>query len=103
MKLKLKNTSDGDITINHSSGQKFDFKLLDKNKEILYTWSADKGFIGVLTETVIDAGKTVEFEEKLDMENYKDVIGKAKYLKAYIVGTSEDCDIEKDGYEIEIK
>lgn len=74
-----------------------------KNKEILYTWSADKGFIGVLTETVIDAGKTVEFEEKLDMENYKDVIGKAKYLKAYIVGTSEDCDIEKDGYEIEIK
>jgi len=26
---------------------------------------------------VIDAGKTVEFEEKLDMENYKDVIGKA--------------------------
>jgi len=52
-------------------------------------------FIAALTETVIGAGKTVEFEEELDMESYKDVIGKAKYLKAYIVGTSEDCEIEK--------
>lgn len=103
MKLKLQNTSDKDITINHTSSQKFDFKLLDKNKEILYTWSADKLFMAMLTETVIGAGKTVEFEEELDMESYKDIIGKAKYLKAYIVGTSEDCELEKDGYEVEIK
>ncbi|HOM02357.1 MAG TPA: BsuPI-related putative proteinase inhibitor [Acetivibrio sp.] len=103
MKLSVKNTSDKDITINHTSGQKFDFKLLDENKEIIYTWSADKLFMMMETETVIGAGKTVEFEEEIDMESYKDVIGKAKYLKAYIVGTSEDCEIEKDGYEVEIK
>ncbi|RXE58120.1 BsuPI-related putative proteinase inhibitor [Acetivibrio mesophilus] len=103
MKLAIKNTSNKPITINHTSGQKFDFKLLDENKEIIYTWSADKMFIFAQTETVIDAGKTVEFTEELDVESFEDVIKKAVYLKAYVVGTCEDCDIEKDGYEIEIK
>jgi len=39
--------------------------LLDENKEIIYTWSADKIFIMMETQTVIDPGKTVEFADEL--------------------------------------
>lgn len=103
MKLSIKNTSDKEVTINYTSGQKFDFKLLDADKEIIYTWSADKLFMMMMSDAVIGAGETVEYVEELDMESFKDTVEKAKYLKAYITGTSEDVKIEAEGYEVEIK
>ncbi|WP_027622237.1 BsuPI-related putative proteinase inhibitor [Acetivibrio clariflavus] len=103
MKLKITNNTNKNITINHTSGQKFDFKLLDENKEILYTWSMDKMFIAALTDTIIEAGKSIEFSDELDMENFGNIVNKAKYLQAFIVGTSEDFKIDDRGYEKEIK
>ena len=103
MKLKVTNNTNKSITINHTSGQKFDFKLLDKDKEILYTWSMDKMFIMMLTNTVIEAGKSIEFSDELDMEGFKDVISKAKYLQGFIAGSSGDFKINSEGYKMEIK
>ncbi len=103
MKLKVTNNTDKNITINHTSGQKFDFKLLDENKEILYTWSMDKMFIMMLTNTVIEAGKSIEFSDELVMESFKDVISKAKYLQGFIAGSSSDFKINNEGYEIKIR
>ena len=102
MKLRITNNTDKNITINHTSGQKFDFKLLDEKREILYTWSMDKMFIMALTDTVIEAGKSVEFSAELDMEGFGDVVNKAKYLQGFITGTSEDFKIDVNGYEKEI-
>jgi hypothetical protein len=99
MKLKIINNSKKSITINHTSGQKFDFKLLDDKKEILYTWSMDKMFIMALTETVIEPGKSIEFSDELGMESFGDIISKTKYLKAFIIGTSKDMAINNEGYE----
>ncbi|NLD48638.1 MAG: S-layer protein [Clostridiaceae bacterium] len=103
MKLKLTNKSEDKITINHTSSQKYDFKLLDEEKEILYTWSADKLFMMALSDTVVNPGETIEFKEELDMEAYRDTVVKAKYLKAFITGSSKDVDIDNDGYVTEIK
>ena len=103
LKLKIVNNTDKSITINHTSGQKFDFKLLDENKEILYTWSMDKMFIDALIDTIIEAGNSVEFSDELDMESFRDVVSKAKYLQGIITGTSEDFKIDSEGYEKEIK
>jgi len=103
MKLKITNNTNKNITINHTSGQKFDFKLLDENREILYTWSMDKMFIAALTDTIIEAGKSIEFSDELDMANFGDIVNKAKYLQGFITGTSEDFKIDDRGYEKEIK
>jgi hypothetical protein len=56
-----------------------------------------------LMDTVIGAGKSEEFTAELEKENFKDIIENTKYIKAFIVGTSSDMDINKNGYEIEIK
>lgn len=102
MKLKITNNTDKSITI-QTSGQKFDFKLLDEDKEILYTWSMDKMFIMMLMDMVIKPGETIEFSDELDMESFGDIVNKAKYLQAFITGTSDDVKINSKGYEIEIK
>jgi hypothetical protein len=103
MKLTITNDSKTQIIINHSSGQKFDFKLLDSNRDILYTWSADKLFIMALTETVIEPGESVEFSEVIEKELLDSMNGKAVYMKAYIVGESSGFVVNNDGYETEIK
>jgi hypothetical protein len=90
------------IVIQHNSGQKFDFSLLDANREVLYNWSADKSFIMALTETVIEPGKTVELSDKAETSLYDGILEKAVYMKAYIMGTSDDFTINDDGYETEI-
>jgi hypothetical protein len=102
MKLKITNNTDKKVTI-QTSGQKFDFKLLDEKKEILYTWSMDKMFIMMIMDLEIKAGESIEFSDDLDMENFKDIISKAKYLQGFITGTSSDFKINSKGYEIEIR
>lgn len=102
-KLTIVNHTDKKIVINHNSGQKFDFQLLDANKTLLYTWSADKMFIMALTETTIEPGKSVEYVvtfEKALLDNLK---SKPAYVKTYIVGKSGNFSINSKGYEVEIK
>lgn len=102
MKISIKNSSDKAVIINHTSGQKFDFTLLDKDSDILYTWSADKSFIMALTSTTIKPGETLEFKDTLSGEAYAAVKDKAMYLKAYITGESQNFNINHNGYIAEI-
>lgn len=103
MKLLITNNSGLEVTINHSSSQKYNFVLLDFNRKVLYNWAADKMFAQMLTSTVIAAGKTVEFAEELDMETYGAILNRAEYMKAYIVGQSDSFTISKDGYELVLR
>ena len=99
MKLTITNNLKTQIVIHHTSGQQFDFALLDANKKILYTWSAGKSFITVLTNTVIEPGKSVVFSDAVSDNLYGGILKKATYMKAYITGTSNDFTVNTDGYE----
>lgn len=103
MKLNITNNTLKPVTINHSSGQKFDFTLLDADKNVLYTWSANKRFIMELTETVIEPGKSIEFTANVENGEFDSIKGKAAYMKAYIMGTSNEFKINEDGYEANVK
>lgn len=103
MSLVITNTGDTAVTINHNSGQKFDFVVLGSNDEVLYTWSDDKFFTMALTSTSIGAGENVEFTAELDSAAYEPIKEKAAFVKAYIVGSSDDFTIAADGYVAAIK
>ncbi len=102
MKLAITNNTKEEVYISHSSGQKVDFQLLDSEREVLYTWSADKSFIMALTGTIASPGETLEFNEAVDVNIYGEVLERAVFLKAYITGTSENFTVNDDGYETEI-
>lgn len=103
MKLNITNNSEKDIILNHSSGQKFDFALLDAERNVIYRWSADKMFTMALTSTRIEPGKTLEFSDTLSGDAYAAVRDKVVYLKAYLIGSSDSFSIDDNGYEIKIK
>ncbi len=98
MTLAITNNSDTTITIDHSSGQKYDFDLLDAQGETLYCWSADKAFMMMMTTTQIAPGEKIEFTEVLDNQTYQPIKAKVNSVKVYIIGTSQDFTINSNGY-----
>lgn len=101
MKLIINNNTNEDITITHTSGQKFDFVLLDADRKEVYRWSADKLFIMALTTTKIEAGKTIVFDHILSGDEFTPIKENAVSMKAYITGNADF--VHTDGYEITIK
>ncbi len=97
MSLTIRNDTDKAITIHHTSGQKYEFKLFDQAGNNLYTWSADKLFAAVINETEIGPGEAIVFSDTLGSEVYG-AMGAAASMKAYIAGTSEDFVIDTNGY-----
>jgi len=103
MRLSIVNNSKTAITINHTSGQKYDFAILDTGRNSIYSWSADKSFIAMMNSSVIEAGKSLDFSEILDGDQFIAIKDKMVYLKAYVVGSSGSFDVNTDGYEVIIK
>lgn len=103
MKLNITNNSQKDIILNHSSGQKFDFALLDADRNVIYRWSADKMFTMALTSTKIEPGKTLGFSDTLSGDVYAAIKDKVIYLKAYLIGKSDSFSIDDNGYEIKVR
>ncbi len=97
MSLTIRNDTDKAVTIHHTSGQHYDFKLFDAAGNNLYTWSADKMFTALISKTEIGPGEAVVFSDTLGSAACG-AMQQAVSMKAYIVGTSEDFMIDTNGY-----
>ncbi|OPX45769.1 S-layer protein precursor [Ruminiclostridium hungatei] len=103
MKIDIINNTEKEVVLNHSSGQKFDFAILDADKKVIYRWSADKMFTMALTSTVIEPGKTLELGDTLTGEQFKEIKDRMAYMKAYVIGKSDSFIIRDDGYEMKLR
>jgi len=100
MKITVKNDSKNDISIECTSSQRFDFQFLDAEKNILWTWSANKMFMQALGTIEIKAGETVEFSDTISEDEYAEFKDKIVYFRAYITGSANF--IDQQGYETEL-
>lgn len=103
MKIRLTNNTANDIILKYTSGQKFDFKLLDANRKELYVWSADKLFIMAESNETLGAGKTIEYSDTLSSDAFKAIKDKVVYLRAYSTAKSDSFTVNPEGYEIKLK
>lgn len=103
MTLTIRNNTAEDVTIHHTSGQHYDFKIFDSAGNSLYTWSAGKLFILNTEDTVIAPGETVTYSDVLEGDSFDAIKDSASLLKAFITGTSDDFVINTDGYDAVIR
>lgn len=97
MSLTIQNNTDKTVTIDYTSGQKYDFKLFDAQGNNVYTWSADKMFIALMNSIELKPGENLVFSDTLDSAAYS-AVNTAVQMKAYLVGTSNDFTIDTNGY-----
>lgn len=103
MKISIANNSKRSINFEHSSGQKYDFVLLDADRKEIYRWSDGKAFTMMLTSSVIEPGKSIEYSYIMSGKEFEDIKDKAVYFKAYVLGSSDKFKINTDGYEVILK
>ena len=63
--LKLNNRSDRDTTLQFSSGQRYDFQIVNESGETAWTWSADRSFMQALGSEQLAADGALEYREQV--------------------------------------
>ena len=63
--LKLNNRSERDTTLQFSSGQRYDFQIVNESGETAWTWSADRSFTQALSSETLAADGALEYREEV--------------------------------------
>ena len=73
----IKNPTDKEMTLTFPSGQEVEYQLLDQEKKVIFTYSADKSFTQALQEKKLQPNEEVSV--KLDLENELAEVPAGKY------------------------
>ena len=87
MELKLTNLTDGAISIEHRSGQNYDFTLEDTNGKELYRWSVGMVFTQALTSAAVPAKDSITYTAEVAKKDYKKIRDNAVVMHVYITDT----------------
>lgn len=69
--IGLINSSGEDAVLNFSSGQTYEIYIKNWQKEVIYTWSANKMFTQAFKEITIEAGESQSFQETIDAHQFR--------------------------------
>lgn len=103
MNLFITNNSSNPVVLDYTSGQRYDFALLDNSKSTLYRWSADKLFIQELSSIQIDPGQSLGYSDELKGDAYISIKDKISFMTVFITGQSKSFQIDSNGYQIQVK
>lgn len=89
--LTVSNDTSEEINITYSSGQKYDFLVLQDNEEV-WKWSHDKAFTAAIEEESIFPNTSISFEEEWNqVDNNGISVDVGRYvLKAIFRGTAPE-------------
>lgn len=103
MNLVITNNTLSPVVLDYTSGQRYDFALLDSGKNVLYRWSADKLFIQALSSTTIEPGESLGYFDELGGDTYLAIKDKISFMTVFITGRSKSFSVNNDGYQIVVK
>lgn len=87
MELKVSNISDSSCSIEHPTGQAYDFVILDKEGLTLYRWSEGMSFTQALSTTSYAAHTSTTYTAELDRKAYRAIKEKAAFATARLTDT----------------
>ncbi len=87
MEFRVSNGSDAPYTVEHSTGQVYDFLVLDKRGKVLWRWSEGMAFTQAMTSSTIDAGGEAVYKAEIKRADFKKFRDDAVVVMAYIEDT----------------
>lgn len=99
MSITITNGSSRDVRIQFPTIQRYDFRLYDSKRKLLYS-SYDDGIYRQTAATItVKAGASLTYSDTISGDDYKDIKNKISYMKAYVKGTAGF--IDPGGYIVE--
>ena len=89
LELKVTNSGDAPYTIEHRCGQLYDFALLDKNGQALYTWSDGMACTPARTTARTAAQASFIYQPEIKRTYYKKIKGDAVLVTAWLTDTPD--------------
>ena len=87
MEFRVSNGSDAPYTVEHQTGQAYEFLVLDKRGKVLWRWSEGVAFTQALTSSTIEAHGEVVYKAEIARKDFKKFKDDAVVVMAYIVDT----------------
>ncbi len=103
MNLVIANNTSDSVALDYTSGQRYDFALLDSSENVLYRWSADKLFIQEVSSVTIGPGESLAYFDELSGEAYNKIKDKIRLMTVFITGQSKSFVVNSDGYQIKVE
>ena len=101
MSITIRNASLRHAYIKHTTDQKYDFQLLDANRNVLYTWSDGRSFDQSGSTTKVPLGSSITWSAVISGDTYRAIRNKVAYLRANVTGSADFVDA--DGYLLKLK
>ena len=87
MEFRVSNGSDAPYTVEHRTGQVYDFLVLDRRGKILWRWSEGTAFTQALTPSTIDPQGELVCKAEIERKDFKKFKDDAVVVMAYLVDT----------------
>ena len=87
MEFRVSNGSDAPYTVEHQTGQAYEFLVLDKRGKVLWRWSEGVAFTQALTSSTVDAQGEVVYKAEIVRSDFKKFKDDAVVVMAYLVDT----------------
>ena len=87
MEFRVSNGSDAPYTVEHPTGQVYDFLVLDKRGKVLWRWSEGMAFTQALTSSTVDAKGEAVYKAEIKRADFKKFKDDAVVVMAYLVDT----------------
>lgn len=87
MEFRVSNGSDTPYTVEHQTGQVYEFLVLDKKGRVLWRWSEGVAFTQALTSSTIDSQGEVVYKAEIERKDFKKFKDDAVVVMAYLVDT----------------
>lgn len=87
MEFRVSNGSDAPYTVEHRTGQVYDFLVLDKRGKILWRWSEGVAFTQALSSSTIDPHGEVVHKAEIARKDFKKFQDEAVVVMALLVDT----------------
>jgi hypothetical protein len=92
--ITVKNTSDENIKLTFTSGQKYEIYVKDAEGTEVYRYSIDKSFIMALQDVEIDAGEEVSWQEVWDYKQTGERVPSGEYTATVEIVASQINGVE---------
>ena len=87
MEFRVSNASDAPYTVEHRTGQEYEFLVLDKRGKVLWRWSEGMAFTQALTSSTIEAQGEAVYKAEIARKDFKKFKDDAVVVMAYLADT----------------
>ena len=87
--IDIKNNTKDSITLDFTSGQRYNIELINDNDEVIYDWASEKNFIQAYQFIEINSGEGITLDEFFEFSEFEDLLKDTRKINVQFLGKND--------------